>query len=203
MDPQVNHGDGEKCVEADRETFPADDQAAVLPLEPCKRPLGLEARDGLFDGAPPRLSGFPYTLGDLGPDPASAESMAEVLSIIPFIRRQDPEPFARSALFAGADVEGIQQGEDLRSLIAIRRCCACGQRHASTVRETVDENTFAFPAIRDALTAAFARGKRLRPRHHSATESGPVPRPARAGELASRPGSHRPASAAAIDARRS
>jgi hypothetical protein len=48
----MNHRDGEKHVEAGRETFPADDQSAVLALEPRKRPFGLKARDGPFLGAP-------------------------------------------------------------------------------------------------------------------------------------------------------
>src|SRR5919108_832643 len=57
MDPQVNHGDGEKRVEAGDETFPADHQAAVLPLEPRTCSRRLEARDVLFEGAPTRLFG--------------------------------------------------------------------------------------------------------------------------------------------------
>ena len=43
MDPLVHHGAGAKRVEAGRETCPADDQAAVLALEPRNRPLGVEA----------------------------------------------------------------------------------------------------------------------------------------------------------------
>jgi hypothetical protein len=40
----VNHGDAEKRVDSDRETFPADGQAEALSVEPGKRPLNFEAR---------------------------------------------------------------------------------------------------------------------------------------------------------------
>jgi hypothetical protein len=184
----MNHGDGEKRIEACGETFPADDQAAVLPLEPRNCAPGLEARGILFNWAPTRPSGSPHPFGELGPDPASAESMTEVFGLIPLIRRQDLEPFARSAPFAGADVEGIQQWEDLGPLVTIRRRRARGQRHASAVREAVDENAFAFPAIH---------------RRRIATESSRVPRPARTGGLASQPESHHLANAVTKDTRHS
>jgi hypothetical protein len=100
MDPHVNHGDCEKRVEAGDKTFPADNQAAVLPLEPGKRPLSLEARDVLLEGAPTRLLGVPDPFGHLRPDPAFPEAMAESLRGVSFIRREDLEPLARSAPFA-------------------------------------------------------------------------------------------------------
>ncbi len=62
----MNHRDGEERIEAYGETFPAHDQATVLALEPRKCPLGLEARDALFDGAPTRLSGLPHPFGIWG-----------------------------------------------------------------------------------------------------------------------------------------
>jgi len=74
MAPHMPHGHGEKRVEAGRETFPADDQAAVLPLEPGERLLGLEAQDLLIDRAPTRLSGVPHPFGELRSDPASAQA---------------------------------------------------------------------------------------------------------------------------------
>jgi hypothetical protein len=89
MDPHVNHSNSEKRVEAGGQTFPADDQAAVLALEPGKGALGLEARDILFDRTPTRFSGLPHPFGDLGADPALAEAPAEVFGIIALICRQD------------------------------------------------------------------------------------------------------------------
>src|SRR5215831_19143919 len=148
----------EERVEAGSETFPAHDQAAVLALEPGNRPLGLEARDGLFDGPPTRLADLPHPLRDLSSDPALSESPAEVFGILPFLRRQDLEPFARSASCARADAQGCQPREDLGPLGAIGRRGARGQRHAHTLCEAVDADAFALPAIRQALTAAFARG---------------------------------------------
>jgi hypothetical protein len=83
----MNDRDGEERLEACGETFPAHDQAAVLPQKPGQCPLGLEARDGLFDGAPTRLSRLPHPFGNLGPDTTGAEAMTEVFGIIPLIRR--------------------------------------------------------------------------------------------------------------------
>jgi hypothetical protein len=48
MNPEMNQRDGEKRVETGRETFPADDHAAVFPLEPGKRPLRLESWHPFF-----------------------------------------------------------------------------------------------------------------------------------------------------------
>jgi hypothetical protein len=50
----MNHGYGKKGIEAGGEPFPTYDQAAVLPLEPGKRPLGLVAGHVLFDRPPVR-----------------------------------------------------------------------------------------------------------------------------------------------------
>jgi hypothetical protein len=149
MNPHVNHGHGKKRVEACGETFPAHDQAAVLPLKPGKRPLDLVARDLLLDRPPSRLVALPHPFGNLGPDTASAEAMTEVFGIIPLIHCQNREAFPWSASFAGADVEGIQPRHDLSPLVAIGRRRACGQWHARPVRAAMDEDTFAFPAIGD------------------------------------------------------
>ena len=81
----MDHGYGEKGVEAGGETLPAHDHAAVLPLQPGKRPLGLVARGFPFHWPPPRAAALPHPLGDLGPDPASAEALTEVFRIIPLI----------------------------------------------------------------------------------------------------------------------
>jgi len=159
MDPHVNHGNSKKRVEASGDTFPAHDQSAILPLKPGKCPLDLEARDSLFDRPPPRLAALPHPFGNLRPDTACAEGMTEVFGIIPLICRQNLEAFTWSAPFARADVEGIQQRDDLGPLVTIGRRRARGHRHASTVREAVDVDAFAFSAIGDSLTAAFARGK--------------------------------------------
>ena len=104
----MKHRDGEERIEAYRETFPAHDQAAVLALEPRKRPLGLEARNVLFHGAPTRLFGVPHPFGNLRSNPTFPESIAKIFGVIALIRRQHFEPFARSAPFPRADVEGAQ-----------------------------------------------------------------------------------------------
>jgi hypothetical protein len=203
MDPHVNHGNSKKRVEARGDTFPAHDQAAILPLKPGKCPLDLEARDSLFDRPPPRFAALPHPFGNLGPDATGAEAMTEVFGIIPLICRQHLEAFTWSAPCARANVEGIQQRDDLGPLVTIGRRRARGQRHARGVREAVDEDACAFSAIGDALTATFARGKKSHPHHRIATESARAPRPALADGLAWPRGSHRLASAATTDVRHS
>jgi hypothetical protein len=115
----MNHSNGEKRIEARGQTFPADHQTAVLVLEPGKRPLGLVARDLLFDRPSSRLAAFPDAFGDLGANPASAEAPSEVFGIIALIRCQHLEAFARSALFPCADVQGIQQRDHLGPLVPV------------------------------------------------------------------------------------
>jgi hypothetical protein len=100
----MHHRNGEKRVEASCATFPADDQSAVLALEPRQRPLGLAARDVLLKGAPTRLSVFPHPVGELGAKTPLTKAMAKVFGVISFIRRQPLDPFARAAAFARAEV---------------------------------------------------------------------------------------------------
>jgi hypothetical protein len=95
MDPHVNDGDCEKRVKAGAETFPADNQAAVLALQPRKRSLSLKAGDILFEGAPTWFFDFPDPFRNLRPDPALPEAMAEGFRVVPLIRRDDLEPLAR------------------------------------------------------------------------------------------------------------
>jgi hypothetical protein len=203
MNPDMNHRNGEKRIEAGGQTFPADNQTAVLALEPGKPPLGLVAWDRLFDRPSPRHAAFPDAFGDLGANPVCAEAAAEVSGVIALIRCQHLEAFARAALFPHADVRGIQQRDNLGPLVPVRGRGTRGQRPASTVREAMDEDTFAFPVIRHPLTAAFAREKTSHPRRHTASESSLAPRRAQAGALAWRPASHRRASVAATDVRHS
>jgi hypothetical protein len=92
----VNHGDGEERIEAGDETFPAHHQATVLPLEPRKCALSVKAWDVLFEGAPTRLSGLPGSFRNLRSDSTAPEAMTESLGVVPFIRREDLEPLARS-----------------------------------------------------------------------------------------------------------
>jgi hypothetical protein len=199
----MNYGNRTKRIEAGGEAFPAHDQPAVLALEPGKRSLSLIARDIFSDWPAARLMAFPYAFGNLGANPTCAKAATEVFGIITLIRCYRLESFARSALFPGADVQGIQQRDDLGPLVTISRRGARGQRHTRGICEAMDKDAFAFPAIRHALTAAFARGKTSHPRPRTATESCRAPQPARASALAWRPVSYQLASAAATDGRRS
>jgi hypothetical protein len=53
----------QECREANRETFPTDDQPAVHLLTPGKGPLGLETRHVDLDGSAPRFLGLPDPFG--------------------------------------------------------------------------------------------------------------------------------------------
>jgi hypothetical protein len=177
MHPHMNHRHREKRVEADGETFPTDNQSAVFALEPGTCPLRLEARHVLVDGASTRLVRLPHPFRELGPDPAAAELMPEILGVIPCIGRDDSEPCAWSPPCTRTETEGIQGREDWGPFVTIGGRRARGQRHTSRIRETVEEHAFPLPAMGDALTTALARGKQSRPRPHTATESTRVPRP--------------------------
>jgi peptide deformylase len=109
---------------------------------------------------------------------------SKIFGVIAVIRRQHFEPFARSAPFTRAEVEGVQPREDLGSLVPIGWCRARGPRQTSGVREPVAEAALAFPAIRDAPTAPIAGGKRSRPQPRTALESSHVPWRSPGGGLA-------------------
>jgi hypothetical protein len=55
-------------------------------------------------------------------------------------------PRARSAWFPGADVQAIQQWEDLSPLIPVRGRGACGHRHPGGLREGLEEDACAVAA---------------------------------------------------------
>jgi hypothetical protein len=118
--------DGKVRIKASGEPFPADDQAAISALNPAKHPLGLVARNLLFDCPAPSLAAFPDALGNLGANPTPAEATAEVFGVIPLIQRQHLGAFPGSASCAGADVEAIQPRQDLRPLVPLGRGRARG-----------------------------------------------------------------------------
>jgi hypothetical protein len=116
----MHDGDDEERIEAGSKTLPADNQSAVLALKPCARPFSLKARHALFDRSAAWPPSLPHPFRDLGANPACAEALAESLGIISLISRHDLEPFTWSTPLARTDVDGIQQGDDLGPLVAIR-----------------------------------------------------------------------------------
>lgn len=110
----------EECLETGRKTFPADNQAAILALKPGECPFSLNARGSLFDRSATELPRLPHPVRDLGANPACSEALAKPLGSIPFSGRHDLGPFTWSAPLACADAHGIQQGDDLGPLAAIR-----------------------------------------------------------------------------------
>src|ERR1700746_1375140 len=97
MDPNVNRGESQECLETCGDALPADDQATVFLLKPGKGPLGLEPRDDLLDRPAPVFLGLPDALRDLCSDPSLPELLAQRLRIISFIRGDDVQPFAGTA----------------------------------------------------------------------------------------------------------
>src|SRR5215471_21024412 len=115
MDPNVNRGESQKRLKACRNALPTDDQAAIFLLEPGKRALRLKAWHHLFDRSAPGFLRLPDPLGYLGADPPLPELLPEGFGIIPFIRRDDLEAFARPAPFARAHLDRIKQRQHLRA----------------------------------------------------------------------------------------
>ncbi len=87
----MHDGDDEERIEAGSKTLPADNQSAVLALEPCERPFGLKARDALFDRSAAWATSLPHPPRDLRANPACAEALAKPLGIISFVSRHDLE----------------------------------------------------------------------------------------------------------------
>jgi hypothetical protein len=72
----MDGSDGQKRFEAGRNTLLTHHQAAVLLLEPSKRPLGLKPWDRFFDRPASVLLGLPDPLGDLRPAPPLAQRLS-------------------------------------------------------------------------------------------------------------------------------
>jgi hypothetical protein len=126
LNPDMDDGNGQKRVEASRETLPADDQATVFFLEPSEGALGLEAWHIHLQRSAARLSPRPDPFRQLGPDASLAELPAQGLGVIAFVCCKDLRTFARAAALAGFDGHRIQQRHDLRSLVPIGRRRADG-----------------------------------------------------------------------------
>src|SRR6185503_12990436 len=196
----MDRGDRQKCLKACRNALPPHDQTTIFLLEPGKCPLGLEPRHHLFDGSATVFLRLPDPLGYLGSDTTLAKLLPEGFGIIPFIRRDDLEAFARAATFPRADLDRIEQRHSLSALISIGRRDAVRQGHPAPVGQAVDENPFAFAPTGDALAPTLARGKKRHPRRHTPNESSLFPQPRPESGPAWRPMCHPSASVAASDA---
>src|SRR5215216_2364278 len=203
MDPNVNRGESQECLEAHGKPLPAHHQTTILLLEPSKGALGLESRHHLLYRSALGFLRLPDALGALGPDTTLPELLTQRFRIIPFLRGDDAQPFAGTAPFARAELDGIKQRPHLCPLVPLGRRGAVGQGHAAALGQAVDEHPFAFPSAGDALAPTLARGKKRHRRRHTPNESSPVPRPSPDSGLASRRACYPPASVATSDAWRS
>jgi hypothetical protein len=200
MDPNMDRGDRQKCVEACSNTLPTHHQTTVFLLEPGKRPLCLEPRGHFFDGSPTVFLRLPDPLRELCPDPALPYRLTECFRSIPFIRHEDLEAFAGATPLACVDLDVIKQRQHLGTLIPVGRRGPVRSRHTAPVREAVDEDPFAFPPMGDALAATLPRGKKRHQRRHTPNESSLFPLRHRESAIAWQPTCHPPASVAASDA---
>src|SRR5918992_4024772 len=175
----MNRSDGKERLKARRDTLPTNHQATILLLEPGKCALCLEPRDRLLDRSAASFPGLPDPLGDLCPNTPLPQLLPQRFGIIAFIRGEDFKAFARTPPFARAHLERIKQRHNLRPLVPIGWRSPVRQRHPVSLRETVDQNPFAFPPAGDALAATLARGKKNHRRRHRPTESCPAPQPDR------------------------
>ena len=67
--------------------------------------------DVLLDGPAPRFLRLPDAFGDLRPNAAAAELLAQGFRIVAFIRREDFGAFPRASTVAGPQMDRIQQRE--------------------------------------------------------------------------------------------
>src|SRR5262249_30175617 len=131
MDPNVNRGESQECLETCGDALPADDQAPVFLLKPGKGPLGLEPWHHLCDGPPPIFLGLPDALRDLGPAPPLPELLAPRFRILAFLRGDDAPPVAGAAPFARAALDGSKRRQPLGPLAppGPRRAAGPGPAH--------------------------------------------------------------------------
>ena len=108
MDPHVNGGERQECLETCGDALPADDQATVFLLKPGKGPLGLEPWHYLCDGPTTIFLGLPDALRDLCSDPSLPEFLPQRFRIIPFIRRDDLQAFPGVAPFPCPHLDRIK-----------------------------------------------------------------------------------------------
>ena len=108
LDPDVDRGNGQKCVKAGGNALPPDHQATILLLEPSKGPLSLEPRDDVLDRSATIFLGLPDPLGELCPNTTLAQLLAKCFGIIAFIRRDDLQAVAGTAAAARADFDCIK-----------------------------------------------------------------------------------------------
>src|SRR6516162_753404 len=113
MDPNVNRGESQECLETCGDALPADDQAPVFLLKPGKGPLGLEPWHHLCDGPTPIFLGLPDALRHLGPDTPLPELLAQRFRIIAFSLADDEQPGAWAASWGRAELYSIQPRQPL------------------------------------------------------------------------------------------
>src|SRR5918912_2829627 len=148
MDPDVDRGDGQKRITASGDTLPPDHQATIFLLKPSKCPLRLEPWDDCFDRSATIFLALPDALWQLCSDPTLAQGLAQSFRIIPLVRCDDLQAFARASPLARVDLDRIEQGHHLGTLIPVGLRGAVFQGHAAALRETVDQDSFALGPVR-------------------------------------------------------
>src|SRR5919106_7062837 len=88
LNPDMDDGNGQKRVEAGRETLPADDKPTILCLEPGEGAFGLESRNIHLERSASWFSGLPDPFRQLSPDASLAELLAQGFRVIAFVCRK-------------------------------------------------------------------------------------------------------------------
>src|SRR5215217_5839264 len=84
MDPNVNRGESQECLEARGKPLPAHHQTTILLLEPSKGALGLESRHHLLYRSALGFLRLPDALGALGPDTTLRSFSRNAFASYPF-----------------------------------------------------------------------------------------------------------------------
>src|SRR5262249_40631620 len=148
MDPNVNRGKSQECLETCGDALPADDQAPVFLLKPGNGPLGWEPWHHLCAGPPPIFLGLPDALRALGPAPPLPELLAPRFRLIACLRGDDAPPVAGAAPLARAALDGIKRRQHVGPLVPLGRRGAVGQGQGTALPEPVEQHPLALPPRR-------------------------------------------------------
>ena len=123
--------------------------------------LGLKPWHGLLDGSSSSsFAAWPPSLGHLRTDSALPDAPSQLVGVVSLVTGDDSNPPGGTTDSTGLDLDGIDEGKDLLSFIAV--CCSdgCGERRSIGVGAAVNEDNFALVAVPNPFTPALPRRKK-------------------------------------------
>ena len=115
----------EEGVEDLRLAFPSHDEASICALHPTEGALGLKPWHGLLDGSSSSsFAAWPPSLGHLRTDSAPPDVSSQLVGIVSLVTSEHSNPLGWTTDSTGLDLDGIDEGKDLLSFIAV--CCSDG-----------------------------------------------------------------------------